>query len=997
MRNLNQDILNIKQGLEPVTIIGIQWYGIGYANESYYGDRDYPDALVAGKILNLPELDTGITADGTGVVQSITVKLDDSDGSILKLMNTHDIYLAPVNVYQWFNGYSINFKAKIFEGLIVGPISYDEGGRFIEIQATTRLTNIQVGFSYDETNTDILHQSLIGKVWPLTFGTPIHYPALQLQEIPSGITTIPFGVPDPSIFWQIAKLNYQIQLANAPYQKLIESLTDAKARFGSKNQDTFNSYYVPLLQAEMKANAKGLEDQIDVLVLQYAEQAQYMLTNNVILGGYKFPQRIPLKCKIGDQLFTCTFLGNPTDVITNPNQACPVHMVPYYLPGFPNNAGSADPSARDYSFNFPSLISQYTGNISIPVPQISSVTANPGGLGGSQGGVSGSIGGSAIPPLALEYPVIKQGFTWVSPGSSLTLIDDFNFKFLVSYVPGTVVNVYAYRSYNGLRKLTQVPPRYYTIETQGNITFINMGRPLSIISYLIEQRTTEAEDYVNQVASDFNGFVKAHVVTNVDWEDQIYVTFQSSIGPNIVDILIWLILNYTPYNYDLTTFNSVRSQVDNYPANFVIMDRPLVDQLMNEICYQSRCSLVLKGGVYYIKYLSAQPTAVGYVDFDHIEENSLKVTTTPVEELVTRYTATWRPDYSPDYENANKVILKNNHLRYGFIDYERDFFIYNQFYLVQKSALFWLLRTSNVFKIVSFTVFLDHLNLEAQDAIILDFGSSDGNGVFADFPVTSLITNQVYDSDNHSISLTCWTPIKLGQMSPYLFAWPAGLVETDYYYPNQLTTSGGTLGYSPGNVPPPPAFNAIQKQQIDYSNWPEDPGDLFGYNQGLAAWASQADANSRATQASNDQANADEQANGTPGAQRSTPVHVSDIGNPVNNANQRNTNIPVLNAEATLPKNPKLSPDYSVSPTGKPTIPSGGAGSTSGVFPARVTSGGGFQYQCTIYINGLDNDPISAPATEVHNDPTLGIGAGIWVTAIQIGNAYYIIQPSWSI
>lgn len=960
MKNLNQDILNIKQGLEPITIIGIKWNG---TTEIFYGDKDVPlNSYIFPRIVNLAELQNQITVDGTSSASNITVKLDDSvDGSIRVLLNEVDVYLAPVSVYQWFNGYPLDLKARIYEGSIVGPITWSEYERSVEIQCTTRFANIQVGFSYDETNVQILHQSLIGKVWPLPFGTPINYPALQLQEIPSGITTIPFGVPDPSIYWQLAKIDFQIQQQNAPYLKLINSLKGASARTGSKNQDQYNSYYIPLITKEMVKNAKSLTDQIIVLQKQLDDQKKYALHENSIIGGFKFPQGKPLICKIGEQLYTCTFLGEGQN-ITNPNQACPVHIVPFFPSGYPDTSGNGDPASPDYSYHFGNTFSTF-GGIDVPTP--------PG-----------------LAPYPQGYPVVKQGFTWVSPGSNITLVDDFDFSFLVSYLPGTVINVMAYKSYNGERKLTQIPPRYYTIETQGTITFVKMKRPLSIISYLINERNTEAEAYTNQLASDFNGYVNSHVLPSTDWEDQIYVTFESSIGPNVASIIAWLVTNYTPYALDNTSFNEVGSFVANYPANFVVMDRPLVDQLMQNIAYQSRCSLILKDGTYFLTYLPKQPFAVADFTFDNIDEQSLKVSTTPIEDLITRYTASWKPEYSPDYSQPNKIILKNNHQKYGYIDEERDFFIYNQWYLVQKSALFWLLRKSNVFKIVTFTAFLDNLNVEVQDGVIIDFPNT-----LSDEAFYAIVTGTTYNSNENTIQFTCWTPIKTGQQVPYLFAWPSTLAETDYFFPVQTTSSGGSLGFAPITVGPLPQYNSIPTQQIDYSSWPDLTADYNDYVARATAFGGSLSADSQ------QQYNLDHQ-NQTQNQGSNTPTNqprysIGDSVDPTNNANQKNTHIPHKTNESTQPANPQLSPSLQVPLLDTPVAPAGSGGDASS-YPAQIISGSGHTFECKIYTLGLDKDPITATVNEVHGDETLLIDPTVWIWVANAGSAYYMVQPSWS-
>ena len=40
------------------------------------------------------------------------------------------------------------------------------------------------------------------------------------------------------------------------------------------------------------------------------------------------------------------------------------------------------------------------------------------------------------------------------------------------------------------------------------------------------------------------------------WSDELYITFQSSVGPNTVDILEYIIENYTDLTYDTASFNT---------------------------------------------------------------------------------------------------------------------------------------------------------------------------------------------------------------------------------------------------------------------------------------------------------------------------------------------------------------------------------------------------------------------------------------------------------
>ncbi len=195
--------------------------------------------------------------------------------------------------------------------------------------------------------------------------------------------------------------------------------------------------------------------------------------------------------------------------------------------------------------------------------------------------------------------------------------------YIVSIIPGTVLAVKAYKQFTGERRLVAVPNNLYRVETKvyGSLTAVQVvfDRPLSTI-------------------------------TDQGWSDDIYVTFQSTIGPNIVDILKHLIDTYTDLDWDKPvaeggtgTFDSVRTKLEPFPANFPILERKNTLQVLQEIAYQARCALWLSNGVFYIKYLPEEPAANDTVTAsDLAAEKGIEVDLTPTEDLVTKMVVKWR-------------------------------------------------------------------------------------------------------------------------------------------------------------------------------------------------------------------------------------------------------------------------------------------------------------------------------------------------------------------
>ncbi|NJL72808.1 MAG: hypothetical protein HC888_15230 [Candidatus Competibacteraceae bacterium] len=213
-------------------------------------------------------------------------------------------------------------------------------------------------------------------------------------------------------------------------------------------------------------------------------------------------------------------------------------------------------------------------------------------------------------------------------------------------------------------------------------------------------------DYTSYTATEIV-FDSALSAKREGWEDEIYVNVQSSVGPNTVDIMEWLIEKYTDFSIDSASFDDVRIKLQNYPSNFPILDRPNILKLLQDIAFQCRCSLTLRDDTFYLRYLSELPTGVAEITENDVNAGSLTLEHTPSEEIVTKFVATWRKDYV--VEEPNTLILRHNVAKYGSHEEEYDFFIYNILEYVRKSATFWLIRKANTWRRAQFSTPLQHM------------------------------------------------------------------------------------------------------------------------------------------------------------------------------------------------------------------------------------------------------------------------------------------------
>ncbi len=744
MRNLNADLLSQRFGLEPTLIVGIKWGGTSVNETLYYDKNNGLDK--PGKILDIAGIEDVTQFDGGGSNSSVNIKLDDTDSTIKAIFDKTDVHKVPVTIYQAFiQGGALAGMIPIYEGQINTPIVWSESDRTFDFSAVTKIEDLEVGFSADAGQFPNLPDAYVGKVWPLAFGHVKRVPGLTFQTVPIGSTfenivavdrmldLVLQGVIQP----RLDNLQQQLNLAFF-YQAVAAFNQDDSAEQGFRQQtidiqEQMNQYRHDL--QEQLLSIQNFQRQFDV-DLQAAEKnlsGPIIIDDSGGLGdaapathvtlinkGYLFPVNTPMILQVGPWKAHGTM------------DAKGVVRLKWIRPPLPESLHYIDQT--DFSFHTEYLVPLWTdADIYVtPDNKIAPIFKGDTGIGPNK---------ESIPPgFGLTSSINPEQMTIIPAGSTVKIIGDINIDFIINIIPTTVTQVWAYKAVDNIRMIHPVPQAYWKhIQVHyGTLTaeVVRLKRPLS--GYAFE-----------------------------NWEDEIFVDQISSVGPNTVDIMKWLIQQYTTHTFDAESFNSVHADLALYPSNFFLDKRGNILAVLAEMAYQCRCAIWLKNGVFFLKYLPKEVDAVATITEDDIEVNTMQISCTPTEQIVTKIVATYTSDYSID-NGTDIITVKNNDSIYGLITESDDYYIYTDSTLVQKSVTYWMIKKSTTFKKIQFSCFLNMLNLETFDTVLLNFT----HPWVATDPVKALVESANYNSAENKIDMVCWVPVRFGEMKVFDLAWP---------------------------------------------------------------------------------------------------------------------------------------------------------------------------------------------------------------------------------
>lgn len=752
--------------VESILLVTIHWNGGAGIT---YSDREFANLGFVGKLINIGPFDDVINIDTSSNSNATSITLDDVDGTLKTIIDSGDITKVKVEISQWFVDLPLTDKFSLLIGEITSPIAWNEGDRTLTFNVQTRLLDIEAGFSIEEGAFSLAPTSSIGKPWPMVFGTAGGIPALRFIDAPNGILGEGIGaVNEPA--WKKELFNLQTQYAFARDNAATALLLSDKALFHAAelgypvidldgdgtDAPPPQPYTVespnPNFDPELPETSNGIfpndnprflhtlkytvetghevapAEEAHQQGLEYRQQFEQYYTDALNINAQG---SVRAKEKAEQEQYNKTVFrvisqtmpqGIPLQMKLGPLIYSGVLQGEYFFA-----------SSRD----LPEYIVDVNGRGETVFNSISDVSGQSAVFFAKKGNISDA-----------------QKFWWIDAGTELKLTNH-----PITYVAAlgwpTITSVYGMRK--GVR--FRIPPSYYQIvpaqqddnvgdfDTLLKVTYLVFNRPLSSI---IE-------------------------VDGSTWDsDEIEFDAIGEIGPNVVDIMTYLIQTYTEFEIDATSFAHVKVLVNKAPANFALTTRKNVIQLLKEIAYQARCSIWINDNKFFLRYLPEQPTPVDTITEESITQNTFSIESSKTDGLITKLTAEWKALYNQ--KDYFKIIYKYNTVKYGIHEETYDFYIYNSADLVEIAAQFWLIRKANNFKIVKFKTAIDKLKLETLDPVTIDLPE------VANVPVIGIVQKATYDEDNYTIDFEVWVPVRFGEMVPYVFAYPKDL-DASYIYP----------------------------------------------------------------------------------------------------------------------------------------------------------------------------------------------------------------------
>lgn len=746
-------------GHEPITVIKIEWT----SGTVWYAGRDLTIGTmhVLGKLLSVASLSSTKKQDSVGMIATMAITLDDSDLALKQKIDNSNVEYTPVTVYQWFGALTLaSDLMQIYKGSIINPVQWSEDSRTLTLDVETKIKDQEVGLSADINSIQYLNPDAVDVPWPLAFGDIVHSIALKLLTAPSGRLKYPFRGPrnvnaqqpsadpylddahftlqdgDGAYFPQGVPI--QVQIDGVIFSGIFRGTTAAPVDVFSVAESNMAKYEnINFITRGNNIPADPYLVPDPDLFLTYVAwiESDISIVNNYVLlaiGATKSQMYARIVRQEGNKVWFDQKISISDDVpkIGEKDYA-----------GLKSDAFGLVPNTEDQEGTAAAF--HFFG----PNDSILQVAKN------------GRVGWGVTETTSTSDQVQKveelSSVLWrFPPETEVTLWQPFHKDvYVANLIPNTdIVAVYAnHRTPDGVQSLKAIPPAYYTAVLSDTSLTLNNATGAVTPNCCTITFETPLRDYIGQ-----------------GWGDQLYVVMHSSVGPNVSDVIKWLLDTYASVPVDTASFTTLHTQVANYPVGFTRHAKENVASLAEQIAFQARIGLIVDNGSFQAKYLSAVPTHDLTVGESGVKLRSLSLKFTTTEDIYTRIEGRVKLSYFPAKRFEKLMVYGANVAKYGLRRREIDFFIYNIQSLAQKSLNFWGGRFSNSWRMATFTMPLDAIQVQLFDTIRIQF--ADTTLLNASY-IDGVVDKVSYNPNNDEIMLDVWLPMVSGTTSISPFAW----------------------------------------------------------------------------------------------------------------------------------------------------------------------------------------------------------------------------------
>lgn len=737
---------------EPVLVVKIWWTG----TPTYYSTRAFTIGAtpVQGRIVKVGTA-SNQSKQGRNVnsVGTVAFTFDDTDGAIRTLIESQAAELTFAAVYVHYPDLTGADGFCLISGRLVGPFNWREGDRTFDFEIETYISTTDISYSLQEGDFTDGNAEVYNVPWPIVFGKPAHVRSVRIRKQTEGQLAAPISL-------------FNV-LFNNPWNSFCLGTTNTVKSY--TYDDTGTSVVV--------------DDKI------------------AVRGGSHFPQGTEIKIIIVDCIFKGSFTGDVftvtesncakyTDValggrVAGPDQKNPkVAWLDEFKPLLGHwvwfGSGFFDTNGYEYGcevrivkqdnlkiwFDRPVMkynpVNGYVTRFLTPSDTLPEVRAI------SRYGLLVSISefydttiqamnnafrphpASKLPKavkVSAEMIQMAGGGFWNQPID--TSVRLFNIPdpdiYLGSILPANAITgVFSRRKVNGVYRFCPIPKNYYekhlsyTIATPSgtyDTTCLFFYKPL--------------KDYQDE-----------------EWSDEVYITLESTVGPNTADILKWLCEEYTNMVVDITAYNATKTILADAPSHFALYNQRNALEVMTEIAWQARSALIVETGTCVMRVLNAPQTIFMTLDASQIVEKSVEFGFTPLEDLETKIQVTWVPDYL-DGTKQRIVVYRNNFAAFGEKSSKHEFYIYNNGKYIDWALQYWGNILSNSWRKVICKAGIETLRLQPYDVITIDLTNFSGVlGVSY-----ALVENISFNLETYEVELTLWTPYKAGTSVADLSVW----------------------------------------------------------------------------------------------------------------------------------------------------------------------------------------------------------------------------------